>query len=272
LARDRTRRPYARVDEVAPVVSAGEDIAWEQRVERLRAAPLPRHAAIIMDGNGRWAHQRGLPRIAGHRASLEAVRDVVRFAGELGLEVLTLFAFSTENWKRPRSEVEARWGLLVAHVDSERDDLVSNGVQVRVIGRVEDLPPAAREAVGKAVRATAHNRRVILVLALNYGGRREPVDACARLAARVKAGELRPEDIDEDMVAGALYTAGLPDPDLLIRTSGEQRISNFLLWQTAYTEFWVTDVCWPDFRRQHLAQAIEAYQRRERRFGGLSRE
>jgi len=257
---------------VAPVVSAGEDIAWEQRVERLRAAPLPRHVAIIMDGNGRWAHQRGLPRIAGHRASLEAVRDVVRFAGELGLEVLTLFAFSTENWKRPRSEVEALWDLLVDHVESELDDLVSNGVQVRVIGRVEELPPAAREAVGKAVRATAHNRRLILVLALNYGGRRELVDACARLAARVKAGELRPEDIDEDMVAGALYTAGLPDPDLLIRTSGEQRISNFLLWQTAYTEFWVTDVCWPDFRRQHLAQAIEAYQRRERRFGGLSRE
>jgi len=241
-------------------------------VERLRAAGLPRHVAIIMDGNGRWAHQRGLPRIAGHRASVAAVRDVVRFAGELGLEVLTLFAFSTENWKRPRAEVDALMELLVDHVRSELDELHANGVRVRVIGRVDGLPDSARAAVSEAVARTAGNPGMNLVLALNYGGRQELADACARLAARVAVGELRPEDIDEGAIAGALDTAGLPDPDLLIRTSGELRISNFLLWQLAYTEFWVTEVCWPDFRREHLAAAIEAFQRRERRFGGLSGE
>lgn len=261
-----------KADEVAGAVSASENSAWERRLQRLRAGALPRHVAIIMDGNGRWAHQRGLPRIAGHRASVEAVRDVVRFAGELGLEVLTLFAFSTENWKRPRSEVDALMDLLVTHVRSELDELHANGVKVRVIGRVDELPAGAREAVLQAVDRTAHNRGMTLVLALNYGGRRELTDAFARLARRVAAGELRPEDVDEDAVAGALYTAGIPDPDLLIRTSGELRISNFLLWQLAYTEFWVTDVCWPDFRRQHLADAIEAFQRRDRRFGGLPGE
>ncbi|HEX6990000.1 MAG TPA: isoprenyl transferase [Bacillota bacterium] len=250
-------------------MSSSEGTAWQRRVERLRAGALPRHVAIIMDGNGRWAHQRGLPRIAGHRASVEAVRDVVRFAGELGLEVLTLYAFSTENWKRPRPEVDALMDLLVDHVHSDLDELHANDVQVRVIGRVDELPAAPRAAVQRAMDRTAQNRGLRLVLALNYGGRRELADACARLAARVAAGELRPGDIDEGTVSEALYTAGLPDPDLLIRTSGELRISNFLLWQLAYTEFWVTDVCWPDFRRQHLAEALEAFQRRDRRFGGL---
>ncbi|HEX6988539.1 MAG TPA: isoprenyl transferase [Bacillota bacterium] len=250
-------------------MSSGEGTDWQRRVERLRAGALPRHVAIIMDGNGRWAHQRGLPRIAGHRASVEAVRDVVRFAGELGLEVLTLYAFSTENWKRPRPEVDALMDLLVDHVHSDLDELHANDVQVRVIGRVDELPPAPRAAVQRAMDRTAQNRGLRLVLALNYGGRRELADACARLAARVAEGELRPGDIDERTVSQALYTAGLPDPDLLIRTSGELRISNFLLWQLAYTEFWVTDVCWPDFRRQHLAEALEAFQRRDRRFGGL---
>ena len=257
---------------VAKPVTTATDEAWQRRVEALRAAGLPRHIAIIMDGNGRWARQRGLPRVAGHRASVTAIRDVVRAAGELGIEVLTLYAFSTENWKRPRAEVDALMELLVEHVRSDLDELHQNGVRVRVIGRIEELPEAARRAVEHAVARTARNRRLTLVLALNYGGRRELTDAMIQLARRVQSGALRPEDIDERTVASALYTGDLPDPDLLIRTSGELRISNFLLWQLAYTEFWVTDVCWPDFRRTHLAEAIEAYQRRERRFGGLNGE
>ncbi|HEY8450411.1 MAG TPA: isoprenyl transferase, partial [Bacillota bacterium] len=224
-----------------------------------------------MDGNGRWAEQRGLPRIAGHRASIEAVRDIVSAAGELGIPYLTLYAFSTENWKRPADEVVALMQLLVEHVRSDLDELDRNGVRVEAIGRIDELPAHARAAVRYAIERTRHNDRLVLILALNYGGRSELTDAMRQLAREVAAGRLDPEKIDQQTIARALYTARFPDPDLLIRTSGELRISNFLLWQLAYTEFWTTDVRWPDFRRQHLLAAIEAFQQRERRFGGLGR-
>lgn len=243
--------------------------SWQQRTAALRVGGIPRHVAIIMDGNGRWARRRGLPRVAGHKASVEALRDVIQAAGDIGIEILTLYAFSTENWKRPRSEVDALMDLLVAHVHSDLAELERQGVRIEVIGKIADLPTAAREAVLEAVRRTSGNNNMVLVLALNYGGRQELTDAVIRLAKQVEAGQLSAEHIDEQVIASALYTAKLPDPDLLIRTSGELRLSNFLLWQLAYTEFWVTDVCWPDFRRLHLVEAIESYQRRERRFGGL---
>lgn len=243
---------------------------WERRLTRLRDGRLPRHVAIIMDGNGRWALRRGLPRVAGHRASVEAVRDVVAACGELGIPYLTLYTFSTENWRRPREEIEALWELLVEHVDRELDRLSEHGVRVRAIGLLDELPPRVREAVRRAEEATRHHGRLTVVLALNYGGRRELADAARALARQAARGELDPERVDEGALAAHLYAPDLPDPDLVIRTSGEYRLSNFLLWQVAYSELWVTDVCWPDFRRTHLADALEAFQRRERRFGAAA--
>ena len=240
------------------------------RVERVRAlGRMPRHIAIIMDGNGRWAQRRGWPRVAGHRAGVRTVREIVRFAGDIGLEVLTLYAFSTENWRRPPAEVQALMRLLVEHIRRDLDELHRNGVQIRVIGDPAGLPPAARREVLRAVETTRHNRRMILVLALNYGGRWEITAAARALARKAARGELDPDAIDEQLLAAHLQTAGLPDPDLLIRPSGEWRISNFLLWQVAYSELWITPVHWPDFRPVHLVEAIEGYARRERRFGGL---
>jgi undecaprenyl diphosphate synthase len=233
------------------------------------AARLPRHIAIIMDGNGRWASRRGLPRTFGHRAGVESLRHVVELCAELGIPFLTVFAFSTENWKRPQEEVNVLMDLLVEYLHREARELERNGIRVHAIGRLDELPPPARVAVYEIMERTAKNERMVLNLALNYGGRTELVDAARRLAADVLAGTLRVEDIDESHMAGALYTAGLPDPDLVIRPSGEMRISNFLLWQVAYAELWVTPVLWPDFRRVHLLEAILDYQRRERRFGGL---
>lgn len=224
-----------------------------------------------MDGNGRWAQQRGLPRIAGHRASVDAVRDVIQAAGELGVKYLTLFAFSTENWKRPADEVDALMELLVEHVEKNLDELMEKGVRIEAIGRLAELPPATRAAVAEAVYSTRNNDGLVLILALNYGGRSELTDAARRIAEEVAAGRLRPEDIDPSIISRYLYTSAFPDPDLLIRTSGEFRLSNFLLWQCAYTEFWSTEVCWPDFRREQLVEAIRSYQKRERRFGGLGR-
>ncbi|MBC7340063.1 MAG: isoprenyl transferase [Firmicutes bacterium] len=244
------------------------DSDWERRKAQLRRGPLPRHVAIIMDGNGRWARQRGLPRLAGHRAGLESIRQVVTACGELGIGVLTLYAFSTENWKRPAEEVRGLMDLLVEYVDRELDSLVKNGVRVRVIGHPEELPPRAQEALERVRQRTAGGQRLELVVALNYGGRREITDACRRFVADVVAGNADPR-VDEETFASYLDTAGLPDPDLLIRPSGELRISNFLLWQSAYTEFWFTPVLWPDFRPVHLAEALADYQRRRRRFGGL---
>jgi len=231
---------------------------------------LPSHIAMIMDGNGRWAERRGLDRIEGHRAGRESVRDVVRVCGELGLKVLTLYAFSVENWKRPRKEVLALMRLLRDTIYEEIDELNDNNVRLNAVGRINGLPISSRRSLHKGIESTSHNTGLILNLALNYGGRTEIIDAVRSIAYRVQSGEIEPGDIDESVIEGNLYTAGIPHPDLLIRTSGEMRLSNFLLWQMAYTEIWVTDVLWPDFRRGHLYQAIESYQSRERRFGRTS--
>jgi undecaprenyl diphosphate synthase len=239
------------------------------RLAQIRiSGDVPRHVAIIMDGNGRWAQARGRPREFGHRAGMTAVREVVEGAIEAGIEALTLYAFSQENWKRPRGEVTALM-LLELYVRREARDLKARGVEVRVIGRRDQLGPRTRAALDGIVEATAGGSTLQLNLAISYGGRAEIADAARRLAERVARGTLVPEEIDEDLLAEHLYTAGTPDPDLLIRTSGEQRISNFLLWQLAYTELHVTPVLWPDFDREHLFEAVLDYQRRERRFGGV---
>ncbi len=230
---------------------------------------LPTHIAIIMDGNGRWAQRRGLPRSAGHRAGVRPVRATVEACGELGIRVLTLYAFSTENWKRPRPEVDLLMSLCVEVLDREVAELHTKGVRVRGIGRRDGLPAAVRAALKRAEERTAGNQGLQLVLALNYGGRQEVVDAARRLAREVQAGRLRPEDIDEDRLAASMDTAGLPEPDLLIRCGGEMRLSNFLLWESAYSELLVTPVHWPDFGRADLLAAVAEFQRRQRRFGGL---
>ena len=230
---------------------------------------VPRHVAIIMDGNGRWAKSRGRPREFGHRAGMEAVREVVAGSIDAGIPVLTLYAFSQENWKRPAGEVTALMGLLELYVRRESRELRSQGVEVRVIGRTDRLGPRTRAALDNIVETTAGGPALQLNLAISYGGRAEIVDAARRLAERVARGTLVSEEIDEALLDDHLYTAGTPDPDLLIRTSGEQRISNFMLWQLAYTELHISPVLWPDFTREHLFAAVLDYQRRERRFGGV---
>ena len=234
---------------------------------RERKGDIPSHVAIIMDGNGRWAKMKGRPRIFGHRAGMESVRDVVEAAGELGIRVLTLFAFSTENWSRPRSEVLALMSLLRKYTLIEKEELREKGIRVQAIGRVAELFPKAREALEEAIEYTAGGEKMILNLAISYSGRVEIIDAVRAIARDVQQGLIRPDEIDERVFSDHLYTKDLPDPDLLIRTSGEMRISNFLLYQMAYTEIYVTDVLWPDFRRDDLYRAIAAYQCRERRFG-----
>lgn len=247
------------------------DPADQQIQQRLIArGNLPRHIAITMDGNGRWAARRGLQRIEGHRAAVESVRDVVRASGQLGIEVLTLFAFSTENWGRPRQEVLGLMDLLRRCLENEVDELDDNNVRLISIGRRGPLFRQIRSALSRAIERTADNTGLILNLALSYGARREIVDAVRQIALEVSRKEYSSKRIDERVLEGHLYTAGLPDPDLLVRTSGEYRLSNFLLWQLAYTEIWFTDVLWPDFRRTHLYEAIENYQSRERRFGKTS--
>jgi undecaprenyl diphosphate synthase len=228
---------------------------------------LPRHIAIIMDGNGRWAKKRGLPRIEGHRAGIASVKEAVQICGELGIDVLSLYAFSTENWKRPHLEVSVLMKLLLQTINNEIAELDKNNVKVISIGRLTDLPKDTRRALEKAMEKTAGNTGLTLNLALSYSGRSEIIEAVRRMAQALTEGKIRPDDMNEDRFRDFLDTAGLPDPDLLIRTSGEMRISNFLLWQMAYTEIWVSDVLWPDFRRQHLLQAVQNYQQRERRFG-----
>jgi len=230
---------------------------------------LPRHIAVIMDGNGRWATERGLPRVAGHRAGVEALRDIIRTCSRLGIGVLTLYAFSTENWKRPPQEVDALMKLLVEYLRAEMDELHQNGVHIKAIGRVEELPDSDRAEIARAEALTRDNTGLKVNLALNYGGRREMTDAVRAIAEDVKAGRLSPEDVTQDMVADHLYTAGSPDPDLIIRTGGESRLSNFLLWQAAYAELWVTPTYWPDFGPKQLYQALADYSARERRFGGI---
>jgi undecaprenyl diphosphate synthase len=228
---------------------------------------LPRHVAVIMDGNGRWAERRGKPRIAGHQAGMKAVREVIETTADLGIPYLTLYAFSQENWKRPRTEIEALMGLLKHYIRTERKHLIEKGIRVRAIGDIERLAHGSRVELDELITDTAANERLTVTLALSYGGRSEIVEAVRRIARQVRAGELDPEAIDEEVFADRLYTADLPDPDLLIRTSGELRISNFLLWQIAYTELYVTEVLWPDFDRDAFLDAVAAYQGRERRFG-----
>jgi len=239
-------------------------------------APLPmapanraHHVGIIMDGNGRWATQRGLPRTAGHRAGVEAVKQVVEACPDLGIETLTLYAFSTENWKRPKEEVDALMFLLVEYCRREVGNLHRNGVRINAIGRIDDLPDLQREEIKRAMDLTAKNDRLTLNLAVNYGGRCELVDAMRAIAAQVEAGDLRPEQIDEALVQRHLYTGNQADPDLVIRTAGEMRLSNFLVWQAAYSEIWISEVHWPDFRRSHLEQALTEFGTRQRRFGAV---
>ena len=228
---------------------------------------VPRHVAVIMDGNGRWARKRGRPREFGHRAGMAAVRAAVEAAGDAGVEVLTLFAFSQENWHRPMGEVSALMSLMELYVRRERKELKEKGVEVHAIGELDRLSPRTRAAIEGIVEHTRGGTRLKLNLAISYGSRFEIVQAARRLAERVREGTLMPGEIDEALFAEQLYTAADPEPDLLIRTSGELRISNFMLWQLAYTELYVTDVLWPDFTREHLFAAILDYQRRERRFG-----
>ncbi len=227
---------------------------------------LPAHVAIIMDGNGRWAAQRHLPRVEGHRAGIEAVRATVETSARLGIGVLTLYAFSVENWKRPRSEVSTLMALLKRYLRLELDTLLRNNIRFRIVGRYGELAADMRHELDLGIAKTADNTGMLFNIALNYGGRAEIVDAARRA---MEAG-CRPAELDEQRFAGFLYTAGQPDPDLLIRTSGEMRVSNFLLWQIAYAEIWVTETLWPDFRCGHLLEAILAYQKRDRRYGGIT--
>ncbi len=241
---------------------------FSRRSETIALAPLdktkiPAHIAIIMDGNGRWAKARRLPRLFGHRAGITSVREVVKCAGELGVKVLTLYAFSAENWARPSTEVQALMRLLQDYVVRELPELQKKHVRLRAIGRLEGLPAGAQKRLAEAIQATSQNKGLTLLLALNYGGRQEIVDACNRA---IRDGLTT---LDEKTIARYLYAPDCPEPDLLIRTSGEMRLSNFLLWESAYTELYVTKTYWPDFRRPHLYEAIAEYQRRERRFGGL---
>ena len=231
---------------------------------------VPHHVAIIMDGNGRWARERRMPRPFGHRSGMQSVRDVVEGALEAGIGVLSLFAFSEENWQRPRAEVSALMSLLEEYIGREAAELERQGVRVRFLGDLERLGPSATAAVGRVMAQTAHNDRLTLNLFISYGARAEIVRAARELARAVRDGRLDPDSIDERAIEQQLYTADIPDPDLLIRTSGERRISNFLLWQLAYTEIFITPVMWPDFRRQDLFEAIVDYQGRERRYGRVT--
>jgi undecaprenyl diphosphate synthase len=229
----------------------------------------PKHVAIIMDGNGRWAQKRGWPRLYGHRAGLEAVRRLVRWAPKHGIEYLTLFAFSTENWRRPRFEVEGLFALLQEYVEQETAELIEQGVRVCFLGEREGLPATAARVASRCEKETAAGSRLHLNIALNYGGRREILQAVQKLAAKVEVGKLRAADLKAADFEAHLFTQGLPDPDLLIRTSGENRLSNFLLWQLAYTELYFTPVLWPDFSEEDLTVALSDYRQRERRFGAI---
>ena len=237
---------------------------------RLQPELIPRHVAIIMDGNGRWAERRGISRVEGHRAGLESCREVVRSASDLGIDYLTLYAFSIENWNRPKDEVRELMNLLETYLDKEIEEVMRNGIRVLAIGRDDRLPPSVRTRVEAAVERTRDNREMTLVFALSYGGRAEIVDAARRLARDAEDGKVDPDRIDEKVFASYLYAPEVPDPDLLIRTGAELRVSNFLLWQIAYTEIFTTRVMWPDFRKSHLVEAILDYQKRERRFGKTS--
>jgi undecaprenyl diphosphate synthase len=230
---------------------------------------LPNHIAIIMDGNGRWAKERGLPRNRGHREGVNSVREITRECAKLGIRQLTLYAFSVENWKRPKSEVGFLMRMLRRFLIAERKEIMDNNIRLAAIGRLHELPKEVQEELRKSREMSKGNTGMTLCLALNYSGRAEIADAVAKIARDASAGALKPKDVTEELISGSLYTAGMPDPDLLIRTSGEMRVSNFLLWQISYTEIYVTPLCWPDFRKPQLMEAIAEYARRERRFGGI---
>lgn len=242
------------------------------RLAVVRGGIIPTHIAIIMDGNGRWAKKRSLPRVAGHHEGMKTVRKVTRLANDLGVDVLTLYAFSTENWKRPKMEVDFLMRLPEEFLSTFLPELVAENVKVEMMGDHTNLPAHTLRAITKAKEATKDNTGLVLNFALNYGSRSEIVDSVKELAAQVAAGTLDPADITEEHISSGLMTSSLPEPDLLIRTSGEVRLSNFMLWQLAYTEFWFTDTLWPDFNEDSLIEAIENYQKRNRRFGGLKGE
>jgi undecaprenyl diphosphate synthase len=230
---------------------------------------LPQHVAVIMDGNGRWAKQRGLPRIEGHRQGAESARAIIRNAGELGIKYLTLYAFSAENWNRPKDEVDALMKYLVHYLKSETPELNKNNVRLEVIGQIWRLPDQVQDHLKKSIATLTKNNGLTLIMALSYGSRIEIVDAVRRVAEKVRAGQIEPADITEKVLSDHLWTRNIPDPDLLIRTSGEMRVSNFLLWQISYAELVITPTLWPDFRKPQLFAALEEYGRRHRRFGGV---
>ncbi|MBN2366436.1 MAG: isoprenyl transferase [Calditrichaeota bacterium] len=239
---------------------------------KFNGAKLPHHVAIIMDGNGRWAKKRGLPRVAGHNEGIKSVRAVVEAASDLEIKVLTLYTFSKENWYRPKAEVSALMRLLVSTIRKEIEELTEKNVQLKAIGNIEELPEQAYRELLSGIEQTKHNTGLVLNLALSYSGRQEVIDAVREIAQKVKAGILQPEEIGEQVFSAHLHTYDLPDPDLLIRTSGESRISNFLLWQIAYAEIYVTQTLWPDFRKDEFHNAILNYLSRERRFGRVSEQ
>jgi undecaprenyl diphosphate synthase len=238
-------------------------------LERLDKDRLPKHVAVIMDGNGRWASMRRLPRVAGHRAGIESVRDIIETSAKLGLKVLTLYAFSAENWKRPRQEVRTLMSLLKEYLRRELKNVHKNNIKFQAIGRIQELEPSVRAELRRAMRLTQNNSGMLLNVALNYSGRAEIVDTFNRLFRELKQNGHNLSPVNEELISKFLYTSGIPDPDLLIRTSGEMRISNFLLWQIAYSEIYITQTYWPDFRRKHLLEALLEYQQRDRRYGGI---
>lgn len=242
---------------------------WKSQIDTTR---LPRHIAVIMDGNGRWAKSHGQPRVFGHRNGVKAVREISEAAAELGVEYVTLYAFSTENWNRPKLEVDALMTLLVTTLRKEIKTLNDNNIKLQAIGDLESLPPKCYKELTEAIANTQHNNRMTLVLALNYSGRWEIAQATKRIAQEVAAGRIEAEAVNDELVGQYLATAGMPDPELLIRTSGESRVSNFLLWQLAYTEFMFLPLFWPDFRREHLYESLVNFQQRERRFGKISEQ
>jgi len=237
-----------------------------QRIDQDR---LPKHVAVIMDGNGRWARMRRLPRVAGHRAGIESVRDIIETSARLGLKVLTLYAFSAENWKRPRQEVRTLMSLLKEYLRRELKNVHKNNIKFQAIGRIQELEPSVRAELRRAMRLTQNNDGMLLNVALNYSGRAEIVDTFNRIFHELRQNGHKQSPVNEELISQFLYTSGIPDPDLLIRTSGEMRISNFLLWQIAYSEIYITPTYWPDFRRKHLLEALLEYQQRDRRYGGI---
>ena len=259
--------PMQALFESLPAGHPDEALARTLNPER-----LPAHIAIIMDGNGRWARRRGQLRVAGHKAGMRPVRTVIEVCSQMGIRALTLYAFSIENWKRPRTEVEMLWRLLRTYLRLELPEMMRQQIRMNAIGRLDALPSQVHAELLEVLEETSANRGLQVNLAINYGGRAELVDAVKALAEKARRGEMTAESIDEAAISAHLYTAGIPDPDLLIRTSGEMRVSNFLLWQIAYSELYVTETLWPDFRQRDLLEAILEYQRRDRRFGGLGED